>query len=148
MTRRNRLSIAASGLQIELSGEAARIESAYEATSALLRTLLAEEMRATREQEARRTPTRAAHRSTDPPKARLDAGPVTSVAIVAPHYKKVCAVDRDELEAGPLSKIIDFTRVARIHIDHASRERARPWIPFGKTLWRELAASARRGATS
>lgn len=144
LKKQNKLKIRAIDLDLELSGEPAYVEQAYEA----LRPVLMERFRAS--VDAR--PTSSENQSSGPSDQEgADewplAGSVTAehvnVVMTSEVYNKVYLVEVEELGDAPITNAIDLANVSRIYINRSQKEQFDHFFKVGKVLWRELTSAGK-----
>lgn len=147
MSPKNGLKIRAKDLHLDLEGEFEYVERAYEA----IRPVLMERFRESLEIElglgvsnedvaSRKTLplNRVAKNDVDP-----DVAQHINVVICNEVYNKIHLAQFDDLNASPISRVIDFDRVRRMYINRSQSGDFEKFVPVGKTLWRELTSAGR-----
>ena len=153
----NRLRIRANALNLDLVGETEYIVRAYDAIQSLLierfresiEDVLDDEPPGFAEPPKPRDPlaqTIPMHKAVDPKKLPTadDPGPQhVNVVVCNEVYNKIYLVDRDQLEAVPITRVLNLAVVDRVYINRSQRDRFFELVKPGKVLWRELTSAGR-----
>ncbi|TXD38044.1 hypothetical protein FRC98_03865 [Lujinxingia vulgaris] len=147
----NRLKIKAHSLDLELTGEAAYVEDAYQAIRSVVLQRFAQTLESdeagTAEKEKKRSNTQPLYRA-DGVKERI--APSREMAenhlhlvVCSELYHKVSVLARPELANTIFGKVLSADRIDHVYIDEADLGSLERHFEVGKTLWRELTASGR-----
>jgi len=142
LEKRNKLKIRAVDLDLELSGEPAYVEEAYDA----LRPILMERFRASVQKRAARQKTPVepdAEEPLQPGFARPASSEHVNVVLTNEVYNKLYLVELDELSDAPITRAIDLRGVGRIYINRSQKENFGHFFKVGRVLWRELTAAGK-----
>jgi|SRR5690554_3933715 len=145
----NRLKIKAHSLDLELTGEAAYVEDAYQAIRSVVLQRFAQTLESDVESPApkKRSNTQPLYR-VDGVKERITptremADNHLHLVVCSELYHKVSVLSRPDLARTIFGKAVSADRIDHVFINEADLGALADHFEVGKTLWRELTASGR-----
>ncbi|RDV38393.1 hypothetical protein DV096_06125 [Bradymonadaceae bacterium TMQ3] len=145
----NRLKIKAHSLDLELTGEAAYVEDAYQAIRSVVVQRFAQTLESDQAgpSEKKRSTTQPLYRA-DGVKERIApsremADNHLHLVVCSELYHKVSVLARPDLAKTIFGKVLSADRIDHVYIDEGDLQRLERHFEVGKTLWRELTASGR-----
>ncbi|MFU8804317.1 MAG: hypothetical protein ACNA8W_10945 [Bradymonadaceae bacterium] len=156
---KNILKIRAHALDLELSGDAAYVEDAYDAIRLVVmdrfeRSLLKEaseasEVSEVEEELRKRSDTSPMYKAAIKQAAEAGLPETTDAAadtplhtvVVGDVYHNIGIIARGEFDKSIFGNVVSARKVERIFIDEIDEERLAKHFTFGKILWRELTSA-------
>jgi hypothetical protein len=147
---KNRLSIRAKSLNLDLVGESEYIIRAYDAIHPVLVERFEESVEGVLDETSPRRSemdTMPMHRVVESPTRDPlpeAAGPNhVNVVVCNEVYNKIYLVSRDELSSTVFGNALDMDAVRRVFVNRSQRDQFQGFFKFGKVLWRELTAAGK-----